>query len=98
MGLAAVEAIYPTFKAARSRALRELAANARLCVTGGSDCHGPAPASRGIGNWGITRTELEALRAVIPPEAPEPQPVVPALGAEEAVSEPAVASPAHPFV
>ena len=65
LGLGAVEAIYPTFRSARTRQLREFAARAGLAVTGGSDCHGPAPASRGIGNWGISWKELAQLRQVI---------------------------------
>ncbi|MFL5339945.1 MAG: PHP domain-containing protein [Gemmataceae bacterium] len=62
MGLAALEAVYPTFTAARSRRMRELARVFGLAVTGGSDCHGPSLASRAIGTWGITSTELNMLR------------------------------------
>ena len=69
LGLSALEAVYPTFSAARSRQLREFARTGNLAVSGGSDCHGPAPASRVVGAWGITRTELAALRRAAVPTA-----------------------------
>jgi predicted metal-dependent phosphoesterase TrpH len=62
LGLDALEAVYPTFTSARSRRLRDLAREAGLAITGGSDCHGPLPVSRAIGSWGLRRAELEALR------------------------------------
>jgi predicted metal-dependent phosphoesterase TrpH len=62
LGLQAVEAAYPSFKAARAKELRRWAAELGLAVTGGSDCHGPGAAGRGVGAEGITAAELVVLR------------------------------------
>jgi len=62
MGLDALEAVYPTFTSARERMVRDLARQAGLAISGGSDCHGPTPASRGVGVKGVTRLELDMLR------------------------------------
>lgn len=62
LGLDAIEVEYPTFTRPTSARLRELAKAADLAVTGGSDCHGPTPATRAIGSRAISRAELEELR------------------------------------
>jgi predicted metal-dependent phosphoesterase TrpH len=64
MGLNALEVVYPSFAATRSRRLRELATIAGLAVSGGSDCHGPTPARRAVGAFAVTRIELERLRSL----------------------------------
>jgi hypothetical protein len=69
LGLGALEVVHPSYTSARSRRLRELAHAADLAVTGGSDCHGPTPVSRAVGNWGIRHDELELLRSRIPSSA-----------------------------
>jgi len=61
-GLDALEAAHPAFTAARERNTRALAHAAGIAVSGGSDNHGPTPASRSIGASGLRRPELEALR------------------------------------
>ena len=61
-GLGALEAIHPSFTATRERNTRALARAAGLAITGGSDCHGPTPASRAVGSWGVRKPELDALR------------------------------------
>ncbi len=63
LGLGALEAVHPSFNSSRARRIRELASAAGLQISGGSDCHGPTPASRALGNWGIRRDELESLRS-----------------------------------
>jgi predicted metal-dependent phosphoesterase TrpH len=60
-GLDALEAVHPSFNAARERNTRQLARAANLAITGGSDNHGPTPTSRAIGAWGIRKPELDAL-------------------------------------
>jgi hypothetical protein len=60
MGLQAIEASYPSQRAARSRELRSWASALGLAVTGGSDCHGPDGTA--IGACGVTPDELVALR------------------------------------
>jgi predicted metal-dependent phosphoesterase TrpH len=62
MGLGGVEVDYPSCRPGRSRELRIWAARLGLAVTGGSDCHGPEPADRGIGTFGISAAEFAALR------------------------------------
>jgi predicted metal-dependent phosphoesterase TrpH len=62
LGLEAIEAVYPTFASTRSRRLQEIAQSLGLAISGGSDCHGPTPVSRAIGNCGIRLPELERLR------------------------------------
>jgi predicted metal-dependent phosphoesterase TrpH len=62
MGLDAVEAEYPAFKASRTKALRAAAGRLRLLVTGGSDCHGPDEPKRAVGCRTVTAVELAALR------------------------------------
>lgn len=61
-GLGAVEAEYPSHRAARSRELHGLAAALGLAVTGGSDCHGDGHPSRAVGACGVSGEELERLR------------------------------------
>ncbi len=60
LGLGAVEAIYPDFRTAHVRRLRDFAAQLGLAVSGGSDCHGPGP--REIGCCTVSGEELERLR------------------------------------
>jgi hypothetical protein len=62
MGLDAVEAVYPSFKASRTAALRDWATAAGLLVTGGSDCHGPDEPRRALGCRTVSLDELELLR------------------------------------
>jgi predicted metal-dependent phosphoesterase TrpH len=63
-GLGAVEAEYPWPKPAHGKRLRELAREIGLTVTGGSDCHGPQPNSRAVGAKGVSRSELDRIRAL----------------------------------
>jgi len=58
LGLGALEAAYPGFRAGRIQELRALATQFGLAVTGGSDCHGPtncggpsAPAASPPRSW-----------------------------------------------
>jgi predicted metal-dependent phosphoesterase TrpH len=60
LGLRAVEAEYPDFRAGRVRELRAWAEALGLAVTGGSDCHGPGP--RGVGSRTVSAAELDRLR------------------------------------
>jgi predicted metal-dependent phosphoesterase TrpH len=62
LGLGAVEVDYPALPSRKQRALRAMAAELGLAVSGGSDCHGPDPARRTVGSGGVTAEELEALR------------------------------------
>jgi predicted metal-dependent phosphoesterase TrpH len=64
LGLQAVEAEYPGFRAARTAELRRWATELRLAVTGGSDCHGPDGPRRSIGAKTISIHELDKLRAL----------------------------------
>jgi predicted metal-dependent phosphoesterase TrpH len=61
-GLDALEVEYPWGRNSPATRLREAAARFGFAVSGGSDCHGPDPARRGVGSHGITRDELEVLR------------------------------------
>lgn len=63
-GLDAVEAEYPRPSRAPGQRLRAWAAELGLLVTGGSDSHDPAPATRNVGVRAISRGELDKLRAV----------------------------------
>jgi predicted metal-dependent phosphoesterase TrpH len=63
LGLQAVEAAYPSFRAARVKELRAWAVALDLMVTGGSDCHGPGAPARAVGACGVTAEELAVLRA-----------------------------------
>jgi predicted metal-dependent phosphoesterase TrpH len=62
LGLAAIEAEYPGFRAGRVKELRALAIELHLAITGGSDCHGADSPRRSIGVRSISRMELETLR------------------------------------
>jgi predicted metal-dependent phosphoesterase TrpH len=64
LGVGGVEADYPTCRPSKARELRTWAAELGLAVTGGSDCHGPEPPSRGLGVCGVTAAELAALRGM----------------------------------
>jgi hypothetical protein len=59
LGLQAVEAYYPSFKANRTRQLRTWAAELGLALTGGSDCHGP---ERAIGSCSLPADDFLHLR------------------------------------
>jgi len=64
LGLGAVEAVYPTTRPTRMRELRDWARDVGLAITGGSDCHGPDHARRGVGSCGVTAVEVEVLRGM----------------------------------
>ena len=66
IGLGAVEADYPGFRARRVMQLKALAREVGLATTGGSDCHGPDDPRRCVGACTISRDELEKLRELIP--------------------------------
>ncbi|MDY3553210.1 PHP domain-containing protein [Gemmata sp. JC717] len=61
-GLDALEAVYPWARRAPEVRFRATAAAHGLAVSGGSDCHGPAPAHRRVGTCTITAAEFAALR------------------------------------
>ncbi|MBI1831845.1 MAG: PHP domain-containing protein [Planctomycetes bacterium] len=63
VGLGAIEAEYPAFRASRTSALRALARQLGLAITGGSDCHGPG--NRAVGACSISHDELLRLRDMI---------------------------------
>jgi predicted metal-dependent phosphoesterase TrpH len=65
LGLTAIEAEYPSFRASRIKELRNLARDAGLAITGGSDCHGPGEPHRAVGAHSISHDELSALRQLI---------------------------------
>jgi predicted metal-dependent phosphoesterase TrpH len=62
LGIQAIEAAYPSIRAAREHELRQWAAELGLAVTGGSDCHGPGLPARSLGARGVTPAELAAIR------------------------------------
>jgi predicted metal-dependent phosphoesterase TrpH len=62
MGLDAVEAEYAWRRSSPAVRLRQIAKQFGLAMTGGSDCHGPDPAHRRIGSYGIAADELNRLR------------------------------------
>lgn len=62
LGLDAVEVEYPSARTGRRRELRAMAAELRLAVTGGSDCHGPDHYRRAVGARTISGAELDRLR------------------------------------
>jgi hypothetical protein len=64
LGLAAIEAEYPAFRASRAKELRQLAGELGLAISGGSDCHGPDEARRAVGTCSIAHEELVRLRSV----------------------------------
>ena len=61
-GLDAVESEYAWGRSSPAGRLRRAAARLGLAVTGGSDCHGPDPAHRRVGCYGVTAAGLEELR------------------------------------
>jgi 3',5'-nucleoside bisphosphate phosphatase len=63
LGLAAIEAEYPAFRASRAKELRQLARDLSLAISGGSDCHGPDEPRRAVGTCSITHEELKRLQA-----------------------------------
>jgi hypothetical protein len=65
LGLGAVEAEYPSFRAARTNELRRLAQELGLAITGGSDCHGPGLPHRAVGACSISHDELQRLREMV---------------------------------
>jgi predicted metal-dependent phosphoesterase TrpH len=62
LGLDAVEAEFACRRRSRTAALRALAAEAGLLVSGGSDCHGPG--RREVGASTVSDAELAALRTL----------------------------------
>jgi predicted metal-dependent phosphoesterase TrpH len=62
LGVQAIEAAYPSIRAAREQELRQWAATLGLAVTGGSDCHGPGLPARAIGARGVSARELAAIK------------------------------------
>lgn len=64
LGVQAMEVNCPGNTAGRERVLRGWAKQLGLAVTGGSDCHGPDEPRRALGTCGVTREELESLRAL----------------------------------
>src|SRR5262245_49918394 len=64
LGLQAVECVYPWPTGARGRRLRAMAESLGLAITGGSDCHGAAPATRAVGARTVSPEELDRIRAL----------------------------------
>jgi predicted metal-dependent phosphoesterase TrpH len=62
LGLGAVEAAYPGASQTVRGRLRAWAAELKLAISGGSDCHGPGHHLRAIGACSISAAELECLR------------------------------------
>ncbi len=62
MGLTAIEAVYPSYRASWVKRLRALAESLGLLITGGSDCHGDGRTGRDVGACTISKAELETLR------------------------------------
>ena len=65
-GLDALEVEYPWGRKSPAARLREAVARHCFAVTGGSDCHGPHPARRGVGSHAVSLAELDALRERAP--------------------------------
>jgi predicted metal-dependent phosphoesterase TrpH len=63
LGMQAVEVDFPSCRPGRRRELRAWATRLELAITGGSDCHGPGMPHRAVGVCGLSRAELEDLRA-----------------------------------
>jgi predicted metal-dependent phosphoesterase TrpH len=63
LGMQAVEAEYPSYKAGKRCELRGWASQLGLAVSGGSDCHGPGLPHRAVGAYGLSGAELSQLRA-----------------------------------
>lgn len=63
LGVKAIEVEYPTFRPARTRELRNWAAELGLATCGGSDCHGPGDHRRAVGARGVTVAELDRLHS-----------------------------------
>jgi predicted metal-dependent phosphoesterase TrpH len=61
-GLDALESEYAWGRTSPRTRYREVAARLGLLVTGGSDCHGPEPATRRIGTYAVTSDDLARLR------------------------------------
>ncbi|HKA06220.1 MAG TPA: PHP domain-containing protein [Gemmataceae bacterium] len=64
MGLQAVECVYPWPTGARGKRLRAMAESLGLAVTGGSDYHGPSPATRAVGARTVSLEELDRIRSL----------------------------------
>lgn len=76
MGLGAVECVYPWPSRAQEHRLRQLAKEAGLAVTGGSDSHDPAPPTRAVGARAVTLEEVARIRALAAtPATPPPNPL-----------------------
>jgi len=61
-GLQAVEVDFPSCRRSQGCRLRTWAKELGLAVTGGSDCHGPEAPLGGLGSYGVSHAELQALR------------------------------------
>jgi predicted metal-dependent phosphoesterase TrpH len=62
LGMQAIEVAFPGCRPGRGKALRALAAELDLAVSGGSDCHGPDEPRRAVGACSVTAEELDLLR------------------------------------
>jgi 3',5'-nucleoside bisphosphate phosphatase len=69
LGLQAVECVYPWPTGARGKRLRAMAESLGLAVTGGSDTHGPSPATRAVGARTVSLEELDRIKAIIGDQA-----------------------------
>ncbi|MBI3408663.1 MAG: PHP domain-containing protein [Planctomycetes bacterium] len=65
LGMQAVEVEFPSGRPSRCKALRALASELGLAVTGGSDCHGPEEPHRAVGARTIDELELHRLNACV---------------------------------
>jgi len=63
LGIDGVECHFGRADPSRTSELRALAAKLNLMVSGGSDCHGPEPADRRVGTFGLKSTDTDALIA-----------------------------------
>jgi predicted metal-dependent phosphoesterase TrpH len=57
LGLDGLESRFPAASQARTATLKQWAKELDLCISGGSDCHGPSDAQRQIGSCGLRRDE-----------------------------------------
>lgn len=82
LGLAALEAFHPGHTSRHETYLAHLAQLTGLGVTGGSDNHGPTPATRTIGAKAVGLAELNRLRrrAALAPRDGPPEPLASTLG------------------
>lgn len=62
LGIDGVECHFGRAEPTRTEELRTLAGKLNLLVSGGSDCHGPEPADRRVGTFGLKQADFDALR------------------------------------